>query len=211
MPGAPKYVQLNTNVTLGKKVKVFESTDVNGNIVESQSIVVVDSDGNELSLASEAGLTALANLLTSILTELGQKTEPLDQQHVTVDNSSIAVTGPLTNVQLRAADVQVSQGAAGAAPWLVVEAPVNATRTTVPAATQDTVILAANPLRRGAIVFNNSMSNLYIALGTAPVSTSDFTYILAASSIWEVPLGFIGVIRGIWVDTGGAAQVTELT
>jgi len=47
--------------------------------------------------------------LASILAEIGQKTEPADQQHVIVDSSaSIPVTGPLTDAQLRATPVPVS-------------------------------------------------------------------------------------------------------
>lgn len=47
--------------------------------------------------------------LAAVLTELGQKTEPADQQHVIVDSSaSVPVTGPLTDAQLRASAVPIS-------------------------------------------------------------------------------------------------------
>lgn len=65
MPGAEKFVQLNTNVTQGKKIKVFESTDSESNVVETQGVVIANSDGDELFLATEVTLAAIQALLVA--------------------------------------------------------------------------------------------------------------------------------------------------
>jgi hypothetical protein len=60
-------------------------------------------------LVTEDNSAAILTKLGDILTELAQKTEPANAQHVIVDSSAaIAVTGPLTDAQLRATPVPVS-------------------------------------------------------------------------------------------------------
>lgn len=92
----------------------------------------------------------------------------------------------------------------------VAPTPSAATRTSVAGAAADTPLLAANAGRKGALIYNDSNSILYIGLGATPVSDSDFTFPIAADAAWEVPPGFTGEVRGIWVDAGGFARITEL-
>jgi hypothetical protein len=73
-------------------------------------------------------------------------------------------------------------------------------------------LLAANPLRLGAAIYNNSDGDLFIKLGTAVVATTAlFTVKVIPGFYYEVPYNFTGVITGIWAAaaTSGDAQVTE--
>jgi len=85
------------------------------------------------------------------------------------------------------------------------------TRTSVNDNNADTLLLAANPLRKGAVVYNDSAEILYLAFGTVAASTTSFTYKVAAGGAVEVPFSYSGEIRGIWAANGsGAARVSEL-
>lgn len=77
-------------------------------------------------------------------------------------------------------------------------------------------ILAANPLRLGATVYNapggGTNNRLRLLLGTGTVSGTVFTVRLEAEGYYEVPFGYTGIISGIWdAGSGGAAQVMEFT
>jgi hypothetical protein len=89
--------------------------------------------------------------------------------------------------------------------------PSTSTRTSVADAAVDTLILAANASRKGATVYNDSTSTLYLALGTTAATTTDFTSKLFQDDYYEVPAGYTGQIRGIWsADSTGSARITEL-
>jgi hypothetical protein len=88
--------------------------------------------------------------------------------------------------------------------------PTGATRSSVTAADSDTLVLAANADRRGATIYNESTAVLYLALGEAAASATDYTVQVTASGYYEVPFGYSGQIRGIWAAVNGAARVTEL-
>jgi hypothetical protein len=85
------------------------------------------------------------------------------------------------------------------------------TRSSIAGAAVDTLILATNTSRLGATVFNDSTAILYLSLGTAAASTTDFTLKMSAASYYEVPFGYTGQIRGIWASATGSARVGELT
>lgn len=100
-----------------------------------------------------------------------------------------------------------------AAPTLVQQIKAGTgTRTSVAAADTNTLILAANALRKGAIIMNGADKTLYLGLGTAAASTSNYTVQVPATESYAVPYSFSGEIRGIW-ETGpsGSAYVTELS
>lgn len=84
-------------------------------------------------------------------------------------------------------------------------------RTSVAGAAVDTLILAANSNRLGATVYNDSTAILYLALGTAAASTTDFTVKMVAGAYYEVPFGYTGMIRGIWASATGSARIGEVT
>lgn len=75
-----------------------------------------------------------------------------------------------------------------------------------------TTLLAANTSRKGAVIFNDSTSILYLKFGTT-ASATDFTMKLGPgeSGYLTQPV-YTGRIDGIWsADASGAARVTELT
>lgn len=100
------------------------------------------------------------------------------------------------------APIAVSVGAGNAA---------TATRTNVASSASSVAILAANTAREGATVFNDSSAILYLELGSATASTSNYTVQIAAGGYYEVPYGWTGALTGIWSAANGAARVTELT
>lgn len=85
------------------------------------------------------------------------------------------------------------------------------TRTSVAGAAVDTSILAANANRKGGTVFNDSTATLYLALGTAAASTTDFTVEILPRAYYELPANYTGAVRGIWSAAVGNARVSELT
>jgi len=84
-------------------------------------------------------------------------------------------------------------------------------RTSVAGAAADTLILAANASRLGATVYNDSAATLYLSLGTAAASLTDFTVKMVTDAYYEVPFGYTGQIRGIWASAVGSARVGEIT
>lgn len=83
--------------------------------------------------------------------------------------------------------------------------------TSVSDTASSTTLLASNTSRLGAVVFNDSSSDLYVKLGTT-ASTTSFSYKLSPYETVEIPFGYTGRIDGIWSsDSTGAARITELT
>lgn len=89
--------------------------------------------------------------------------------------------------------------------------PTTGTRTSVAAATGDTPILASNANRKGATIYNDSTAIMYLALGAAAASTTDYTTQIAAGGYYEVPAAYTGAIRAVWASATGNARVTELS
>jgi hypothetical protein len=85
------------------------------------------------------------------------------------------------------------------------------TVTSVAAVAVSTTLLAANALRIGATIVNDSVRILYVRCGT-PASAVLYTVRLTNGAYWEVPAGYTGILTGIWVaPPAGAALVTEFT
>jgi hypothetical protein len=142
---------------------------------------------------------------------------------------SMAVTGPLTDAELRAADVKITLDGETVPVtgtfWQATQ-PVSiaatvatqrvrsgtATVSSVADTSSSTTLLASNANRLGASIQNTSSAVLYIKLGTT-ASASDFTVRLAQYDYYEVPDGYTGRIDGIWASdpNDGAAKITELT
>jgi hypothetical protein len=85
-----------------------------------------------------------------------------------------------------------------------------ATLTNVSSSVTNVTVLASNTARKGATVFNDSTSAVYLKFG-ATASATSFTVKMAAGAYFEVPFGYTGIIDGIWVSANGSARVTELT
>lgn len=86
------------------------------------------------------------------------------------------------------------------------------TRSSVNDVASDVQLLASNASRRVATIFNDSTEILYLALGAAAASLTDYTAQLFPRGYFETPYRYTGEIRGIWANNAsGAARITELT
>lgn len=85
-----------------------------------------------------------------------------------------------------------------------------ATLSNVSTSTTNATVLAANALRIGATIFNESAQAMYVKLGTT-ASSSSYTINMASNSYYEVPSGYTGRIDGVLASATGTARVTELT
>lgn len=82
--------------------------------------------------------------------------------------------------------------------------------TSVGSSASNVTLLAANTLRYGAAIFNDSTQVLFVKLG-ATASSSSYTVKMQPNTYYEVPFGYTGIIDGIWASANGNARVTELT
>lgn len=88
--------------------------------------------------------------------------------------------------------------------------PQTGTTTNVAGSAGSVTLLAANPSRVTASVYNDSSSALYIKAG-ATASTSSFSVKVLPGGYFEVPSGYRGILDGIWDSATGNARVTEYT
>ncbi|KKN30161.1 hypothetical protein LCGC14_0836750 [marine sediment metagenome] len=82
--------------------------------------------------------------------------------------------------------------------------------TRVPSSTSNQTLIASNGDRRGLLIYNDSIADQYIKLGTV-ATTIDFTVKLTRRMFYEVTPAYVGQIDVISSSTNGAIQVTELT
>lgn len=84
------------------------------------------------------------------------------------------------------------------------------TISSVAASASTGVLLASNTSRRGATIYNDGLSQLFVACA-ATASTTAFTYKLQAGSAVSIDYNYTGVISGIWAAALGSARITEFT
>jgi hypothetical protein len=86
----------------------------------------------------------------------------------------------------------------------------DAARTSVTAASTEKQLIASSADRYGVSVTNDSDKKLYLGVGSATVSTTNFTAKLDPDGHWESPFSYSGEIRGIWeANVTGSARITE--
>lgn len=89
-------------------------------------------------------------------------------------------------------------------------APIEGDVTRVVSAAADTLILARNLNRNGALIYNESTAILYLLLAKGVASLTNYSVQVAPDGIYiNKYTDYAGEIRGIWVAANGAAQVTE--
>lgn len=90
-----------------------------------------------------------------------------------------------------------------------VNNPSTATTTQVNASATSVSLLASNPARKGASIFNTGSSTLhlsYTATATAAATAVD----IVTGAYFEVPFGYTGAIAGIWDGSpSGKANINE--
>ncbi len=92
----------------------------------------------------------------------------------------------------------------------VIVSPVSTTAgsTTVAASITSVAVLAANPNRKGASIWNASTASLYLDLD-ATATIADYAAKLDPGGYYELPFAFTGAISGIWSAVNGNALVRE--
>jgi hypothetical protein len=86
-----------------------------------------------------------------------------------------------------------------------------ATLSNVTSANTSGTLLAANPSRVAAYVYNDSSAVLYLAFSSTAASTSNYTVQLAANAYYEFPQPiYTGIVLAIWASANGNARVTEM-
>lgn len=81
-------------------------------------------------------------------------------------------------------------------------------RTSVVAAAADTALLAAAG-REAVVIFNESTAVLYLGIGDAAVSLTNYTVQIPASGSYTVPQALVScAIRGYWAAANGSARIT---
>lgn len=217
---------------IGKKAVTGSSVSVSGglNVAAQEVGTHVDDAAFGVATASVVALGALADeTATDSVDEgdAGAVRMTLNRRLITagqfLDDAAYTPASDYTTVVGAMADEtspdSVNEGDAGALRMTlarnlhIVNVADTATITTV--ASQDTniTILAANPNRIGATIFNNDTGVLYLKFGATATATTSNTVVIAAGGYYEVPAPvYRGIIDGIWVTSGtGSANVTELT
>lgn len=91
-----------------------------------------------------------------------------------------------------------------------ISRPDTGTFSSVSATTSSTTILAANALRKGATIDNDSAATLYILLASGTASSTNRTFALGASERLVLDADdYTGIIVGVWSSATGAARITE--
>jgi hypothetical protein len=89
------------------------------------------------------------------------------------------------------------------------------TTTSVASTTTSATVLAANSLRGGAKLCNNSTSLFYGLYGSGVASSSNYSFILSGlvggiPGIEEIPYGYEGIVTGVWATANGNLIITEM-
>lgn len=93
----------------------------------------------------------------------------------------------------------------------VLSSTTNAVRSVVNSATTDQTLFNVDTTAKMRLIYNDSNSVLYVGLGSTPTTLTDFTYPVAAATLWIVPEGFEGEVHGIWSLVNGQARLTVLS
>lgn len=132
-----------------------------------------------------------------------------------MSNTQMAYVGSDKTVVGVSAANPLPVSAAAASPLNIVEVPSSTGTTTSVASSATLVTLkAANTSRKKISIANDSTAILYVLLGTGTVSTTVYSFALAAKSgvaFDRTIEGYTGVITGIWASANGFATITEFT
>lgn len=173
--------------TLGQKTM---SNSLAVTIASDQSVIPVSAAslplpaGAATSALQTSGNASLSSIDSKLPATLGQKTSANSLAVViSSDQSPIAVTNSLSST---------------------------AAITSVSNAITSTVLLAANTLRRGFIIYNDSLAIVFVAFA-ATASTTAFSVKLQPGSEYEPGIDYTGIISSIASAAVGAMRVTEFT
>lgn len=140
---------------------------------------------------------------------IGALATPVVRQRLQVTGASLVEIARVVNTDPLGAEYGLVVRVAGDV-LSTVPATATAALSSVAASVVSVALLAVNPLRRQAIIVNESTSVLYIAF--APVASDTiYTYLVLPAATVELPQPiFTGTISGIWVSPTGNARITDL-
>lgn len=121
---------------------------------------------------------------------------------VSAVGGSVAVTGPLTDTQLRATPVPISGTVSVGAPSTI------ATVTSVSVGSVTAVTLSASNAAKTRVFIHNDNGTLFVKYGTA-ASTISYTARLTTNTAFEI-VGYAGLVTAIKQSGTTAVLVTEV-
>lgn len=170
----------NLDVLLSTRTKPSDTQIISGAVTVSGSVSV----GNFPATQPVSGTVSIGNF---------PATQPVSIA------GSVAVTGPLTDTQLRASPVPVTSTP-------VTSSTANITR--VATSNSSVLLLASNPNRKGLIITTETGAANYVAFG-ATASLTSYTYLMGSQTTLEKS-GYTGPVSLIRASGSGNVQVTEL-
>jgi hypothetical protein len=217
-------------------IKLAESANGSATYVDVGGLLTAIKTAVEIIDNMIAGSEAQVDIVTSALpsgaaTSAKQDTiighvDGLEALLTTIDADTGAIVGHVDGLETLLAAIQTAAEAIEAAVegtltvggsttvsgTIGITKPAAAARTQVNSGTSNVTILASNANRLGATIFNDDANALLVGLGGTDVTSTNYTWSIAAGTGWEVPYGYTGIIEGLWAGDGsGAARVTELT
>jgi hypothetical protein len=236
LSGTPNVAVSSSVLPTGASTSALQTT-------LNASVASIDSKD----FATETTLAAIKVKTDNIDVALSTRTKPTDAQNiralvstdqVTIANASlpvtgtffqatqpvsiatsVPVTGPLTDAQLRAAVVPVSLASTTVTNFPATQAVTNTletastgTITSVTNAIASFSVLASNANRKGFVIHNDSTTTVFVAFA-ATTSATAFTIRLTSQASYisnSLPI-YRGAISGIASAANGALRITELT
>jgi hypothetical protein len=111
---------------------------------------------------------------------------------------AVAVSGPVTDTQLRASSIPVSDRGS-----------VGQTTVTTFTSTSSLVLMASNSARKLLTVFNEGAGILYLLYGAGTATTANYSVRINSGDYLEIEK-YTGTVTGIY-GTAGTARVTEIS
>lgn len=189
-------------------VRTSDTGDFGNLSIDSVGRLAITDLGGSISVDDNGSSLTIDN---AALSQTGGGTET-SALRVTIANNStglVSVDDNGSSLTVDDGSTSLTVDASGIFPTRQVTSS-SATSTSVSGTITSTTILAANPNRLGASLYNDSSGNLYLKFG-ATASLSSFGIRIDPFGYYEVPFSYTGIMDGIWSSGVGAARVTEFT
>jgi hypothetical protein len=200
VPSHPVTGPLTDTQLRAASVPVSQATaaNLNATVVGSGSFTAAQATASNLKAQAQL-LDSAGSLLTYAATGTAG-TPGVDVVSIQGVSSgvAVAVSGPVTDTQLRASSIPVSdRGSVG-----------QATVTTF-TSTSSLVLMASNSARKLLTVFNEGAGILYLLYGAGTATTANYSVRIGSGDYLEIEK-YTGAVTGIF-GTTGTARVTEIS
>jgi hypothetical protein len=174
------------------------AANLNATVVGSGSFTAAQATASNLKAQAQL-LDSAGSLLTYAATgTAGTPASDVVSVQGVSSGVAIAVSGPVTDTQLRASSIPVSdRGSVG-----------QATVTTF-TSTSSLVLMASNSARKLLTVFNEGLGTLYVLYGAGTASTANYSVRISSGDYLEIEK-YTGTVTGLF-GTAGTARVTEIS